>query len=119
MIERRRYMDEGTKAIIREISREIVDAHEEKFNKITEKTNEYLDEKFKCLKTQISELTKTMTDLSTKGCLPFIEHKTEHKEKEKRTIKIVTLISTIIPTVILLGSWIKGIVIGWIQKPHN
>src|SRR3990167_5913366 len=118
MIDRRKYMEEGTKAIIREISREIVNIHEEKFNRITEKTNEYFDEKFKCLKTQISELTKTMTDLNTKGCVPFIEHRTEHKEKEKRTIKIVTLISTIIPTVILMGSWIKGIIVGWIQKPH-
>ena len=119
MIDRRRYMDEGTKAIIKEISREIVNEHEEKFNKITEKNNEYLDGKFLCLENKIEIVKKIVDALKTGDCQALATHITSHKDKEKRIIKTVTLISVLTPTFFIAGGWIKGIIIGWIQKPHN
>lgn len=119
MIDRRRYMDEGTRAIISEISRKIADDQYDKIERTTKERNEYLDEKFECLAMQIKEVKTVVDDIKITGCAPTINHNKEHKEKEKRINRNVTIISTTIPTVILLGSWIKGMIIGWIQKPHN
>lgn len=119
MIDRRRYMDEGTRAIISEISRKIADDQYEKIERINKERDGYFDEKFECLKVQIKEVKAVVDGIGVIGCTPATNHIEEHKEKEKRIIKSVTIISTTIPTVILLGSWIKGMIIGWMQKPHN
>ena len=125
-------MDEGTRAIIAEISRKITDDQytkiekvtqerdkylDEKIERITKEQNEYLDKKFECLKGQVKEVKTVIDDIKGTGCAPVVNHLTEHEGKEKRITRNVTIISTIIPTIILLGSWIKGIIIGWIQKP--
>lgn len=109
-------MDEGTRAIISEISRKITDDQYEKIERITKERNEYLDEKFECLKIQIKEVKAVVDDIKITGCTPSINHAVEHKEKEKRITRNVTIISTTIPTIILLGSWIKEMIVGWIQK---
>lgn len=112
-------MDEGTRAIISEISRKISDDQYEKIERITKERNEYLDGKFECLKTQIKEVKTVVDNIRETGCAPVVNHITDHEKREKRVTRNVTIISTTIPTVILIGSWIKGIIIGWIQKPHN
>ena len=111
-------MDEGTRAIVKEITREICDAQYEKIERITKAHNEYLDEKFACVKKQIGEVREVVNEIKTNNCTICMTHVVEHKESQKRITRNVTIISTTIPTVILLGSWIKGIIIGWIQKPH-
>lgn len=125
-------MDEGTRAIITEISRKISDNQYEKIEKVTKERDEYLDKKiertakeqteyldkkFECLKIQVKEVKTVIDDIKGTGCVPVVNHITEHKEKEKRITRNVTIISTTIPTIILLGSWLKGMIIGWIQKP--
>ncbi|MCR4334575.1 MAG: hypothetical protein NUV47_02520 [Patescibacteria group bacterium] len=119
MIDRRGYMDEGTRAIIKEITREICDTQYEKIEKITKERNEYLDEKFACVKKQIKGVEDVINEIKTENCTICLTHVTEHKEKEKRINRNVTIISTTIPTMILLGSWIKGMIISWLwmQKP--
>ena len=112
-------MDEGTRAIITEISRKIADGQYDKIEKVTKERDEYLDKKLECLKVQIKEVKVVVDDIKGIGCLPAIDHITKHKEKDKRITRNVTIISTTIPTIILLGSWIKGMIIGWIQRPHN
>lgn len=112
-------MDEGSKAIVREISRDIIFFYTEKIEKITEKNNLYLDNKFLLLGNKIEEIGKELLIINRNGCSSFIKHEIEHKEKEKKAIKLVTLISVSIPTIIMLGAWIKGIIIGWIQRPPN
>lgn len=116
MIDRRRYMDEGTRAIIEGITRKICDVQYEKIETITKEHNKYLDEKFACLKKQIGEV-KDVIDKTKDNCTICLTHVAEHKEKEKRITRNVTIISTTIPTIILIGSWIKGIIIGWVQRP--
>lgn len=109
-------MDEGTRAIISEISRKIADDQYEKIERTTRERNEYLDDKFERLTIQIKEVKTVVDDIKITGCTPAINHATEHKDKEKRITRNVTIISTTIPTIILLGSWIKGMIVGWIQK---
>lgn len=110
-------LDEGTRAIIKEITREIIGIHEEKFEKIADKNNKYLDGKFLCLENKIKEVKTVVDSIDKNGCKLCISHIEEQKEKEKKTIKLVTFISISIPTIFMLGNWIKGIIIGWIQKP--
>lgn len=112
-------MDEGTRAIVSEISRKIADEQGEKIEKITKERDEHLDKKLECLKTQIEEVKIVVDDIKITGCTVVSNHIVEHEKKDKRITRNVTIISTAIPTVILLGSWIKGIIIGWIQKPPN
>lgn len=116
-------LDEGTKAIIKLITREAIDIHEDKFNEITERNNKYLDGKFLCLENKIGEVKKIVDSIDKNGCKLCLDHIEEQKDKEKKTIKLVTLISVSIPTIIILGNWIKGMIIGWIQRPpmtpHN
>ena len=119
MDDRRKYMDEGTRAIITEISRNITDTQYEKIERIIKERNEYLDGKFECVKVQIKEVKVVVDDIKKAGCTPTVNHITEHKEKDKRITRNVTIISTAIPTIILLGGWIKEIIIGWMQKPHT
>lgn len=106
-------MDEGTKAIIREISRDITDSQWEKWEKTLQQNNEYLDGKFLCIETKINEIKVVVDNMSVNGCKQCIDHIEFHKEKEKKMIRTITLVSTIIPTAILLGNWIKGIIIIW------
>lgn len=116
MIDRRKYMDDGTKAIIREISREIADTQYEKINEYIKEGNKYLDKEFTGLKEQIGEIKNTIDEMKINGCISCVNHKKEHKEKEKKMVRTVTIISTAIPTFILLGGWVKSVIIGWVQK---
>lgn len=116
MVDRRNYMDEGTKAIIREISREIADTQYEKINEVIKDGNRYLDQEFSGLKSQINEIKKTVDEIKISGCLPCVNHKIEHINKEKKMVRTVTIISTAIPTFILLGGWLKSMVVGWVQR---
>lgn len=106
-------MDEGTKAIIREISRDIVNSQWKKWEKILQQNNEYFDGKFLCIETKINEIKVIVDDMRVNGCKQCIDHVKVHKEKEKRTIRTIMLVSTVIPTIVLLGNWVKGIVIIW------
>lgn len=110
-------MDEGTRAIIEGITRKICDAQYERIEKTAKEHDKYLDEKFTCVKKQIEEIKDVVGEIKTNGCMIALTHVTEHKTREKRITRNVTVISTLIPTIILLGSWIKGMIIGWIQKP--
>lgn len=110
-------MDEGTRAIIEKITRMICDAQYEKIEKATKENNEYLDRKFLCLEKHIEEVKEVVDEIKINNCTICLTHIAEQKEKEKKIIKNVVVVSTTIPTIILIGSWIKGIIIGWIQKP--
>lgn len=112
-------MDEGTRAIVKEITREICDAQYEKIEKVTKENNKYLEEKLVGITLQITDVKDAINEIKIKNCPVCLNHVAEHKEKEKRLTRNVTIISTTIPTVILIGSWVKGLIIGWIQKPHN
>ena len=119
-------MDEGTRAIIKEITREICDIQYDKIDKTIKEHGEYLDKKFDCLKGQIKKVDdkietvkNTVNDIKANNCALCIAHVTEHKEREKKITRNVTIISTTIPTIISIGSWIKGLIISWMQKPHN
>lgn len=117
MIDRRIFVDEGSKAIIKEIAREICDTQYEKIEKTAKEYNRYLDEKFINLERKIDGVGSDVNKIKTKGCAIALDHVSEHKEKEKKITRNVTIISTLIPTIILLGSWIKSLIIGWIQRP--
>lgn len=106
-------MDEGTKAIIEKISRDIADNQWEKWKELSQENNEYFDRKFACIELKISEIKIIVDDMSVNGCKQCIDHVEFHKEKEKKMIRTITLISTIIPTIILVGNWVKGIIIIW------
>lgn len=104
-------MDEGTRAIIREISREIADTQYEKISDSIKEGNKYLDKEFTELKSQIGEIKTTVDEIKINGCIPCVNHNKEHANKEKKMVRTVTIISTTIPTLILLGGWIKNIII--------
>ena len=112
-------MDEGTRAIITEISRKIADGQYDKIEKVTKERDEYLDKKLECLKVQIKEIKVVVDDIRGTGCAPAVNHITKHKENEKKIVRNVAIVSATIPTIILLGSWIKEMIIGWTQRPHN
>lgn len=109
-------MDEGTKAIIREISREIADTQYEKIDAIIKEGNRYLDHEFKSLNVQICKIKEAVDEIKNNGCIPCVNHKNEHIEKEKKMVRTVTVISTAIPTFIILGGWIKSVIVGWVNK---
>lgn len=112
-------MDEGTRAIIRETAREINDIQYGKIEKIVKEHNEYLNERFIRIEEQIENTKNIINEVKTKGCGTCLNHLSEHEKKEKRIIKNATITSTTIPTIILLISWIKSIIIGWMQKPPS
>lgn len=106
-------MDEGTKAIIRDISRDLVDSQWNKWEELSQKNNEYFDKKFACIELKINEIKEVVDDMKIKGCKQCIDHVLSHKEKEKKMVRMITLISVAIPSVVLLGNWIKGMVVIW------
>lgn len=106
-------MDEGTKAIVEKISRDIVDSQWKKWEEVLQKNNAYFDKKFACIEFKISEVKEIVDDLKINGCKQCVDHVLFHKNKEKRMMKIITLISIVVPSIVLLGNWIKGIIIIW------
>ena len=112
-------MDEGTKAIIREISREIVDNHTEKWENTAKENNVYLKSKFECLESKINKVKEVVDGIKSDGCKLCADHVKEHEEKGKRMITTVTIISAVVPTLVLVFNWAKSVIISWIQKPGN
>lgn len=94
-------MDEGVKAIIKEIAREISVNQYERTEKERKEDNRYLNGRIEELRVIVDRITA------------------ENKEKEKKIIRNVTIVSTIVPTMVLIMGWIKGILAGWISKPPH
>lgn len=102
--DRRKYMDEGTKAIMQLA-----------IDKSSKENKDYLDDKFNSLEGKVDGVVKSINELKTYGCVPCRSHEKDHKEKERRTIKIATCISAIIPTTFIVIGYIKGWILGLVK----
>lgn len=112
-------MDEGTRAIIREISREIADNRDGKLEHTIKENDSYSRSKFECIEVKINKVKEVVDDIRLNGCKLCVDHVKEHEEKGKRMITTVTIISAVVPTLVLVFNWVKSVIISWIQKPGN
>lgn len=82
--------------------------------------NKYLESLVQTTKEEIIKRTnencentvkKMVLQMNSTGCQNLTEHKTEHKEKEKKFLTMITIIPAIITSIVLLGNWLKKIII--------